>query len=102
VLEICSTCLNACQMNKGTPIAALGDLKTYGFCLACGKSEDLDLESLIAQHGSGRSYVKGALAVRCSYGARPTNTFTRRCPSYDSAGGRPGSADNKISTQTPL
>lgn len=62
-------------MTSGTVIANLGDVQTHGyrlhgFCLACGKSRDLDLDALIARYGAARSYLKGSLTLRCSCGAR--------------------------------
>lgn len=62
-------------MSGGTIIATLGDLKAHGyrlhgFCLACGKSEDLDLDALIARYGAARSYLKGSLVLRCTCGAK--------------------------------
>tara|TARA_R110002020_G_scaffold16871_55_gene59749 strand:+ start:2619 stop:2849 length:231 start_codon:yes stop_codon:yes gene_type:complete len=62
-------------MNGTSTLATLGDLKAHGyrlhgFCLPCVKSEDLDLDALIARYGAGRSYLKGLLVLRCSCGAK--------------------------------
>tara|TARA_R110002124_G_scaffold118850_1_gene276391 strand:+ start:116 stop:367 length:252 start_codon:yes stop_codon:yes gene_type:complete len=59
---------------RGIAIETLGDLRRLGyrlngFCRACGKSGDLDLDALIARLGEGRSYLRGSFTVRCACGA---------------------------------
>lgn len=60
---------------RGTVVATLGDLRAtghrlHGFCDACGKCGYLDMDALIARYGASRSFLKGALTLRCSCGAR--------------------------------